>query len=63
MIKNTQKTVQEPAREINGFREGDVVVVGGGPAGFAAVAAARNGAKTILLERYGRLGGWRPEDW
>ena len=36
----------------------DVVVVGGGPAGFgAAVAAARNGAETLLIERYGFLGG------
>lgn len=38
--------------------ECDVLVCGGGPAGFvAAVAAARNGAKTILLERYGFFGG------
>jgi len=36
----------------------DVLVVGGGPAGIAAaVAAARNGAGTILLEQYGFLGG------
>jgi hypothetical protein len=36
----------------------DVVVAGGGPAGVgAAVAAARKGAKTLLLERYGFLGG------
>jgi len=35
-----------------------VVVVGGGAAGCAAaVAAARNGASTVLLERYGHLGG------
>jgi hypothetical protein len=40
------------------FWEVDVVVVGGGPGGHAAaVAAARNGAKTILIERYGHLGG------
>ena len=39
-------------------REVDVVVVGAGPAGFgAAVAAARNGAETVLIERYGFLGG------
>jgi FAD dependent oxidoreductase len=38
--------------------EADVVVVGGGPAGLAAsVAAARNGAKVILVERYAQLGG------
>ncbi len=36
----------------------DVVVCGGGPAGFiAAVTAAREGAKTALIERYGFLGG------
>jgi hypothetical protein len=38
--------------------EYDVAVCGGGPAGIiAAVAAARNGARTILIERYGFLGG------
>ncbi len=36
----------------------DVLVVGGGPAGFgAAVAAARNGANTMLIEQTGVLGG------
>jgi hypothetical protein len=36
----------------------DVVVAGGGPAGFiAAIAAAREGAKTALIERYGFFGG------
>ena len=36
----------------------DVVVCGGGPAGFcAAVAAARTGANTALVERWGMLGG------
>jgi hypothetical protein len=38
--------------------EADVLVVGGGPGGHsAAIAAARNGARTVLLERYGHLGG------
>lgn len=36
----------------------DVAVIGGGSAGIAAaVAAARNGARTVLVERYGFLGG------
>ncbi|MGH2531386.1 MAG: FAD-dependent oxidoreductase [Thermomicrobiales bacterium] len=38
--------------------ETDVLVVGGGPAGIAAaIAAARGGARTRLIERYGYLGG------
>ncbi len=36
----------------------DVLVVGGGPAGIgAAVSAARAGAKVVLIERFGILGG------
>ena len=36
----------------------DVVVIGGGPAGFiAAISAARQGARTALVEKYGFLGG------
>ena len=36
----------------------DVIVAGGGPAGIAAaVSAARLGARTALVERYGILGG------
>jgi 2-polyprenyl-6-methoxyphenol hydroxylase-like FAD-dependent oxidoreductase len=53
-----QKTIQEQASDIAVIRTADVVVVGGGPAGIgAAVAAARAGADTVLVERYGHLGG------
>ncbi|MCX8033299.1 MAG: FAD-dependent oxidoreductase [Thermoleophilia bacterium] len=52
------RTITEPSRETPVFRETDVLVVGGGPGGVAAaIAAARNGAKVILMERYGYLGG------
>lgn len=51
-------TVREAAREIEVFEAAEVVVVGGGPAGFgAAVAAGRAGADVLLVERYGHLGG------
>ena len=50
--------VIQPARELPVFHTADVVVVGGGAAGFgAAVAAARTGAKVAMIERYGSLGG------
>ena len=44
--------------------EYDVVVAGGGPSGIcAAVAAARAGAKTLLVDRYGFLGGIATAGW
>jgi hypothetical protein len=54
----TRPTIREPARDIPVFRTCDVLVVGGGPAGSAAAAsAAQLGADTMLVERYGHLGG------
>ena len=50
--------VQERARLTPVAAEVDVLVAGGGPAGIAAaLAAARQGARTLLVERYGYLGG------
>lgn len=49
---------REEAREIPIIHRAEVVVVGGGVAGVsAAIAAARTGADTLLVERYGALGG------
>ena len=50
--------IDEPARRTPVYGEYEVVVLGGGPAGIAAAAAAaRCGARTLLVERYGFLGG------
>ncbi len=51
-------TIEEPARRVPLYGEYDVAVLGGGPAGIAAAAsAARAGLRTLLIERYGFLGG------
>ncbi len=53
-----QETIREPARELPVIADVDVLVCGGGPAGTAAaIASARAGADTMLVERYGCLGG------
>ena len=52
------KYYTETAKQIPVKQEVDVLVVGGGPAGFsAAVGAARKGAKTMLIEQSGCVGG------
>ncbi len=52
------RLITEPERQVPVVAETEVLVLGGGPAGIAAAtAAARTGARTMLLERYGFLGG------
>src|SRR6202023_3055644 len=51
-------TTEEPARRVPLYGEYEVAVLGGGPAGIAAaVASARAGRRTLLIERDGFLGG------
>jgi len=51
-------TVFEPGRELEVIEQAEVVVAGGGPGGVAAaIAAGREGADVLLVERYGYLGG------
>ena len=52
------QTMIEESRNLPVFGEYDVVIAGGGPSGIAAaVSAARHGARTLLIEHYGFLGG------
>jgi hypothetical protein len=57
-VSLNQERIVEPVREIAIAGRSEVLVVGGGPAGVAAaLAAARTGARTTLVEHYGFLGG------
>jgi hypothetical protein len=50
--------IEEQARKIPVLAETDILVVGSGPGGLsAALAAAREGVDTMLLDRYGCFGG------
>jgi ribulose 1,5-bisphosphate synthetase/thiazole synthase len=52
------KKIAEPARSVDVIHETDVLVVGSGPGGLAAaLAAARAGARTALIDRNGCFGG------
>src|SRR6266540_4470800 len=57
-MSSATEYVLEPERHVPVRAEYEVVVLGGGPAGIAAAAAAAgHGRKTLLVERYGFLGG------
>ena len=56
--KASSGAVREPAPRVPVVRDVDVVVVGSGVSGlFAALGAAKQGAKTLLIDRFGQLGG------
>jgi hypothetical protein len=57
-VEDTADTIEFPARRVPVGQRVDVLVLGGGTSGVAAaVAAARQGAQVLLVERYGFLGG------
>ncbi len=58
IIHQNANSLSEPARDIPVAGDFDVIVCGAGPAGVAAaIEAGRTGAKTLLLEVHGCLGG------
>lgn len=58
VVDHTGRSTISVALEVPVRSRADVVVVGAGPAGIAAaVASARQGASTVLVERFGSVGG------
>jgi len=58
MNDNVATFITEPARRLPVLFETDVIVVGGGTTGpIAAISAARQGKRVVLIERFGSLGG------
>ena len=52
------KYIEEPSRKVPILAETEVLIIGGGPGGIsAALAEAREGVSTMLVERYGCFGG------
>jgi len=57
-IKTRSSSVVESEKDIPVVCEADVAVAGAGVSGMmAAIAAAREGAKTVLIDRFGSVGG------
>lgn len=58
LLTSSENSIEKENTRNLPVREFDVVVAGGGTAGaVAAIAAARNGARTALIEGKGYVGG------
>ncbi len=51
-------TIEEPAKQVPVLYDVDVAIAGSGTAAtIAAIAAARFGARTVVIDRFGQIGG------